>query len=79
MNPSDQVRWNQGLAKLEAGQVDALTDAEREVLCYFGGDAMAARLVRKPREVSRRTTRGQSVAASAAVMMTTEIKTWRHW
>jgi hypothetical protein len=46
-NTHDLELWTKGLEKLDAGE--RLTDAEHEVLTYFGGDAMLRRLVPRPR------------------------------
>lgn len=48
MNPRDLLLWTSGLALLEAGTPERLTDDMREVLVHFGGDAIMHRCERPP-------------------------------
>ena len=43
MNSQDLQLWTAGLAKVEAGAVDKLTDAEREVLIFYAGVSILER------------------------------------
>jgi hypothetical protein len=46
MNAHDAMHWKNGREKVAAGR--PLTDAERDVLRSYGGDAMLRREVEKP-------------------------------
>jgi hypothetical protein len=48
MNALDKLRWESALRKVDAGMPSLLSDAERDTLVFYGGDAMARRLAPPP-------------------------------
>jgi hypothetical protein len=70
VNATDTINWERAHAKMKAGAAETLTDVEREVLVFYGGEGLLTKALRPdPPKPATAPPSGQAKVATRAFVL----------